>query len=42
MGEGKGANREVPAVEWTTRVKGEWTWQDERRAQALAWKDFVG
>ena len=46
MGEGYGADGKVPTVEcWPTRVKGERTWQDganERRAQALAWKDFVG
>ena len=42
MGEGNGADRKVPAVEWPTRVEGERTWQDERGAQTLAWKDFVG
>ena len=46
VGEGNGADGKVPAVECrATRVEGERTWQDganERRAQALAWKDFVG
>ena len=42
MGEGDGPDGEVPAVEWSARVKRERTWQDRPNKGGAAWKDFVG